>query len=280
MTQQLVAGKMDWSPSKILRMENGHSPVAPSDLRALLPLYGITSDEDIRALVDLARIARQASQIDRYRDILPRATIEWIEHEASAAVIRWFEINFVPGIAQTRRYALEIMDTFLPADDGEDARRRLIDRHVEARMCRADPLLAADGPEIDLIIDEATLRRGVDGVMVEQLEHLKRINTVGRTGAGERVPDGLNPRVRVQVVPASLGLYALLRGPFELLQFAGDEPSLVYLENRNSDAVIHDDATETASYFDAFLDFRDRLPPPEATNEYLDQIARTLAPPR
>src|SRR5262245_2951824 len=43
LTQKAVADSLDWSTSKVIRIENGSNAVSVSDLRALAGLYGLTS---------------------------------------------------------------------------------------------------------------------------------------------------------------------------------------------------------------------------------------------
>src|SRR4051794_31389036 len=58
LTQVRVAEEMDWSLSKVTRIENGEVSIAPNDLRALLELVGIDNDEKITELLSYARDAR------------------------------------------------------------------------------------------------------------------------------------------------------------------------------------------------------------------------------
>jgi transcriptional regulator with XRE-family HTH domain len=279
-TQQAVTKLMDWSPSKIIRLEAGHSPVSTSDLRALLMHYRVVAAPEVEAYVELARAARTPGVVDRYRDVLSAQMADWIEYEASAAAIRWFQVTLIPGIAQTRAYATEVIDTFLrrPAD-GEtpawDARRRGL---IDARLYRAELLTRADGPRIDLLIDEAALRRrvGGPGLMRTQLEHLKELNTVGRAELGDTVAPDLNPRIGIQVVPFAEGIYPQLRGAFELLQFDDEDENLIYLENGHDNEIIRDLVDESTPFFDLFLELQERLRPPTDTNQILDDIIGSI----
>ena len=60
-TQEQVARSMEWSLSKVIRIESGSVGVSANDLRALLDLYGIGSPERADELLDLARASRQSS---------------------------------------------------------------------------------------------------------------------------------------------------------------------------------------------------------------------------
>lgn len=58
LTQRQVARAMDWSPSKMLRIETGVVGISVTDLRALLTYYNIDDKRQIEELVSLARAAR------------------------------------------------------------------------------------------------------------------------------------------------------------------------------------------------------------------------------
>lgn len=58
LTQKQVAHAMDWSPSKMLRIETGAIGISTTDLRALLAYYDIKDARQTEELVDLARTAR------------------------------------------------------------------------------------------------------------------------------------------------------------------------------------------------------------------------------
>jgi transcriptional regulator with XRE-family HTH domain len=58
LTQKQVARAMDWSPSKLLRIETGVVGISITDLRALLTYYNIKDKRRTDELVNLARAAR------------------------------------------------------------------------------------------------------------------------------------------------------------------------------------------------------------------------------
>src|SRR5580700_3556573 len=101
LTQEQVASDMEWSLSKIIRIEGGSTGISANDLKALLRLYEITDPERTDQLTALARAARERSWWSAYRDVAPPALIQLIEYESAASAIRQFESMFVPGILQT-----------------------------------------------------------------------------------------------------------------------------------------------------------------------------------
>ena len=78
LTQQQVADAMDWSLSKMNRIEKAKSGISTNDLKALLRLYGITSKERTDQLLALARGAKQSPWWQDYSDVAPDELLELI----------------------------------------------------------------------------------------------------------------------------------------------------------------------------------------------------------
>jgi transcriptional regulator with XRE-family HTH domain len=70
-TQNQAATALDWSISKIIRIEAGVSGITPVDIHALLTLYGQHDKKQEAELVELARSSQQ-SRAD-YRDVFSGA---------------------------------------------------------------------------------------------------------------------------------------------------------------------------------------------------------------
>ena len=110
------------------------------------------------------------------------------------------------------------------------------DRRVTLRMTRQKLLTEPDSPQIQVVLDEAALRRvfGSTQVMREQLEHLAAHADL--------------PNVTLQVLPFDRGSRAAAAGPFTMLQFAEDDlPDIVYMEQLMS-AVYLDKRAEVELY--------------------------------
>src|SRR5262245_98328 len=102
MTQEQVAGNLEWSASKVIRVEGGRSSITKVDLDALLHQYGVTSDTERARLQDLNRAARAAAWWDPYRSDIAAPYLSFVGYEAGAAVIRQFPGTVVPGLLQTK----------------------------------------------------------------------------------------------------------------------------------------------------------------------------------
>ena len=249
-TQKEVAQALDWSPSKLLRIEGGQVPIATSDLIALLTYYGITGREEIDDLVELARISRKRTIRDTYRDVFSKEFADFIQHEAYASAIRQYETKLIPGQIQTEAYAEAVIRAYL----GPIAAEADVNRRVQARLERSSYLLGRrnGGPDMSFILDEAVIQRRVGiesmnkSLMIEQLDSLKKLNA--------------RPNISIQIVPFEFGIYAALRGPFELLEFEDPvDSALLYLENPQGDELVHEDDDDISPYLDMFSDLEKML---------------------
>lgn len=280
-TQNEVAEALDWSPSKILRIENGHVKVTTSDLVALLTQFPQLSQDETAELVALARESRRPTVGSRFRDVLSKEFAEWVEYEAFASEIFQYETKFVPGVLQIESYASAIIQALWGKEiDDQGAERR-----VTARLERAQGLTALDGPKMSFIVDEGALRRAVGNeyeqvgytVMIEQLEHLKRMNTAGRLARNERIEPDLNPNISIQVMPYELGAYKALQGPFEILTLEdGGDENMLYLENPGGDVVLRDRLDDIAPYLDMFAEMRQSLAPPARFDDLVDELIELM----
>jgi transcriptional regulator with XRE-family HTH domain len=223
LTQRQVAEALDWSLSKVNRIEGGEVTVSTTDLRALLQLYEIADAARVRDLLEHARTARRRAWWDQpeFREHLTPAMIASYQFEEQAAEIRSFRPTIIPGLLQTRAYATAILD-FWSGDLSEaDIATRL-----EVRMQRRGRIFSRDSaPKYLLILDESVLLREVGGprVMSEQLyELLDHI----RTG---------NIRVRVApLVHPTIFLIAM----FDVYTNDGEDVAL-YRERSWDDEIVY-----------------------------------------
>jgi transcriptional regulator with XRE-family HTH domain len=65
-TQEQVAAAMDWSLSKLIRIENGTVGISTNDLKVLLGHYGIVDNDPLEKLSALARAANERSPLRVY----------------------------------------------------------------------------------------------------------------------------------------------------------------------------------------------------------------------
>ncbi len=219
------------SHSKVSRLETGRVGFKDRDLADLLTCYGVTDPRDREAVRSLALRASTPGWWHDYSDVLPGWLEAYVGLEEAASQIRSYEIQFVPGLLQTREYAHAVTALGHPcAAAGE------IGRRVSLRMARQAVLDRADPPHLWAVLDEAVLRRSFAGpdVMRAQLRHLMDM--------------AQRPNVTLQVVPFASGAPAAGGGPFSVLRFAGpDLPDVVYLEQLTS--ALYLDRPETVDHY-------------------------------
>ncbi|MBV9794128.1 MAG: helix-turn-helix transcriptional regulator [Actinobacteria bacterium] len=258
LTQEQVAAAMDWSLSKLIRIEGGGVSISVSDLRSLLTQYKISDGDQVEELVDLARAARQRAWFSAYRDITSPQYVMFVGYEAASSVIRQFEPTVVPGQLQTEEYARAV--TLEYAADR-------VDKLVELRMRRQE-LLEESRRRFHFILDEAVIRRrvgapGHPGIMRRQLRKL--------------VETARQPNVTIQVVPFSAGVHPGLKGPFTLLEFIGDDEDVLYLENAsNPSVVLTGEDLQILTYREAFERLREQSLSAQQSIELINQIAEGM----
>jgi transcriptional regulator with XRE-family HTH domain len=232
LTQSDVAEAMEWSLSKVIRIEGGEVSISPNDLRPLLGYLRIKDRKAIDGLIADAKMARVRQrrfwwQESPFRDHLTPATQRLIEFEREAVAIRFFSIYAIPGPLQTRLFAEAVLRQWQFGLSPEDVEVR-----VEARMRRRDDLLArADAPKLSVLVDESLTRRPYGGraVLIDQLTDMHKLATEGR--------------VDLRVVPFSIDAPLPTQGTFDLLYLkedGDDENAVLYREIEFTDEIVED----------------------------------------
>jgi transcriptional regulator with XRE-family HTH domain len=234
LTQRHVAERLDWSQSKVIRIENGSVAVGVTDLEALLRLYGVDDQDTIASMIEMARGSKKLPFTD-YKDVLPAETLRFFAYESSASIIRQNQPLLIPALLQTEEYARALLESW-----GSEKTR--IDQIWAARLERQELLDRVDQPEMFFILDQAAVQRpiGGDGVMRHQRARLLEL--------------AARPKISVQVVPFDVGAHLGLRGPFVYLEFPGaDDPDVLYLEGQQGDYVFRDEEDVTGEYLETFF---------------------------
>jgi transcriptional regulator with XRE-family HTH domain len=230
-----VAANFGWSDAKLSRIETGTTGVRDTDLAKLLALYRVPESQRDQ-FASLATQARQRARWEKaFGNGLSDAYASFVAFEEEAASIFGFEPQVLPGVLQTAEYASAIMRRSVVLD-GPDA----VGRGVSARLARQAVLVREPPPQVNLVIDEAAVRRQVGGpdVMRRQLQRL--------------IEAGEQPNMTIQVLPFSVGAHPGVAGSFEILTFRGDPASsLVYCEDLTG-GVIRDSPTDLRRYQEAF----------------------------
>src|SRR5262245_17181622 len=101
--QSEVVKQLDWSISKLIRIENGSVGISVTDVRALAGIYRAEPDI-IEEFVKLARVTRERQWWSSFRNILTLNYREYIGFEAEASGIYQIHPTIIPGLLQTEDY--------------------------------------------------------------------------------------------------------------------------------------------------------------------------------
>ena len=262
MTQDQVAAAIEWSLSKLIRIEGGGVSISISDLKSLLTLYRITDEDHVEELVALARAARQRSWFTAFRDITSPQYVTFVGYEAAASIIRQFEPTLIPGQLQTEEYARAV--TLEYAADR-------VDKLVEIRIRRQE-LLEEPRRLFFFILDEAAIRRQVGaptnpGIMRRQLRRL--------------IETARQPNITLEIVPFSAGVHPGMKGSFTVLEFAGDDEDILYLENArgggsNPSALLTGEDPQILQHRVAFERLREQSLGPKKSIELIAEVAESM----
>ena len=227
LTQGQVAEEMEWSLSKIMRIESGEVTISPIDLKALLACLDVTNVDVIQQLVNDAKASRRRRSwwFDvGYRDHLPSGLLRLVQFEAEASALRFFNIVGVPGLLQTPAYAAAFLDSY-----SDQLSAQTVDMRKDVRLRRQQEFFSrSDNPELMVILDESVLLREVGGVevMIPQLKSLLQ--------RAER------SRTLIRIVPLTTAAPLAMISPFIIVDLGGEQDSLLYLETSFDDEIIEE----------------------------------------
>jgi len=247
------------SGSKISRMELGRVGFKQRDVADLLTLYGVINTEERDEVLAMVDQANAPAWWQRYGDVLPSWFQAYVGLEASAQLIRCYEVQFIPGLLQTDDYAravIKLGHCRLPPEE--------VERRVSLRRER-QKILNRSGPvRLWAVLDEAALRRPIGGrdVMRGQMEHLLAVVQT--------------PTTTVQVIPFAAGGHSAAGGAFTILRFADPQmPDVVYTEQLTG--ALYLDRREDV---DRYLEAMERLCvdafPPARTADMLVRLLKDL----
>jgi transcriptional regulator with XRE-family HTH domain len=239
LTQEQVAATLEWSPSKLIRVEGGRSSITKVDVDALLTKYGVTSESTRERLQLLNRGARERGWWDKYRDDVSPTYLNYVGFEAGAAFVRQFESGFLPGLLQTAEYAEAV------TVNSVDAVR--VAAIVGLRLQRQSELAQRDPrPRQYYVVDEAVIRRHV-GIAKDPAIMPNQLGGI----ADKAEQDDL---VTVRVIPFEAGAHRGLSGPFTLLEFDGGLSDLLYIDAGRGEfaSMVQGDDPRIAEYRDDF----------------------------
>jgi len=261
---QLDVGRaVEATASKLSRIESGERTITESDLQQLLTLYGLTPEaarwDRLKALA--AEVAVK-DWWDEYSSQIEPGFTEWLGLEDAATHISAFHVALVPTLLQTPDYARAVERARQPYRSPSDFEAAVdISRRRQAVLTRAE-----DPAELEVILDEAALRREVGGRRVAA-EQLAQLVIVGRA-----------PNVTLRVLPFSAGAW---RSPassfvqFTLTDTADASTDVVSVEHA-AGCLYVDDPQEVRRFADAYDDARAKALSPGESAELIGQLAESF----
>src|SRR5262249_5395031 len=150
-TAEQVGKWLQFSPSKMSRLETGHRGANARDINDLCDLYGV-DDEQRRRLLELASKGKQRA----WWLPLGLPYSDYVGLESEAVSISDFSLGFIPGLLQTADYARANVRAVLP-----DMVPDMVEQRVQGRMARQQLLDRENAPHFEAVVDESVLHRVV-----------------------------------------------------------------------------------------------------------------------
>ncbi|MGW4719453.1 helix-turn-helix domain-containing protein [Nocardia sp. NPDC004260] len=224
LTQKQAAAALQKGVSTIARMEDGNLGIRfrDVDVQAILDVYEVGPDERKRLLAytTATRNGRTKQWWESFSEDMPEWFSLYVILEDSAASIREYESELIPGLLQTPDYIEQLART--PAGLLDDAE---VQQRVQIRLERQGILTRSHAPRLDAVLNEAVIRRpvGEPGVMFNQLDHLLKVSS--------------QVNITVRILPYESGVHGgMAASAFILLDFPtgsnGErlEPPIAYVD--------------------------------------------------
>jgi transcriptional regulator with XRE-family HTH domain len=211
MTIEAAAPLLDFSPSKLSRIENAHQGVDVHAVRTMMDIFGVGGER----WGEILELTREASAKGWWR-AYGLDDQGYVPLEAEASAVREYAVGHVPGLLQTADYARAVFEAAHVLRSEETFKRI-----VAVRMIRQERLTSTERPlQLQALIEEAVLHRPIGGTRIlrDQLAHL--------------LVAAAFDTVTVQVLPTAVGAHPGTDGAFTVLSFEGlGEPDIAYVEH-------------------------------------------------
>jgi transcriptional regulator with XRE-family HTH domain len=253
-TVEQLAERLQFSPSKVSRLENGFRGVSARDIVDLCDVYGVRGEQR-RQLIDLAAEGKQRAWWQS-RD-LPYST--YVGLEAAAETIHDFGFGVIPGLLQTEEYARAVLVAAHPP-----LTAAVVEQRLAGRLERQQLLLSERPPKFDAVIDEAVLHRigGSRAIMFAQLRHLLTVSELSN--------------VNIWVLPYAAGILPVPTSKFIVLSFReASVPGVVFIEGLTGDLYLGPN-DGLADYEQAFSAMQAMAASPERSRQMISAIADDL----
>ncbi|MEV1064758.1 helix-turn-helix transcriptional regulator [Streptomyces sp. NPDC050263] len=257
LTQRDAATHLDWSLSKVIRIEAGTVSLSVTDLQAMLRLYEITDEAVVEELQQAARGSKGQSWWSDYNDIISAPFSQFLGYESAADSVRTYHPTLIPGLLQTADYIEELFAVTPGVTQ--------VQRRIDLRTARQERIFADGdtGAAVTAIVDESALRRlvGGAGVMRNQLSHIRQL-AVGQ-------------RITLQVLPFSAGAHDSLEDGLVLFGYHDDD-DVLYIAGPGGVLTNRDNREKVARYQECFEDLIDKSLSHDASVALLDELLGQL----
>ena len=261
-TAEAVGRSLGWSKATVSRYELAQSRIKPADVAKLLDYYGVQGSR-LEQLLALAEEATHKGWWEAFTDVWADEHLAFIGLEAEAASLLEWQINVIPGLLQTERYAREVLSGY---DEVAVITPHAITRRVETRLIRQRLLTREQPLDYVALLDESVLRRqrGDRSVMRAQLQQLAAVSEL--------------KNVTIQILPLNEN-HGLTVDSFSILQFGeSDETALndvVSIDHLSSELYVEGD-TDTHQFRLAFKHLAEEALAPEESRELILAMAEQL----
>ncbi|MEV7087519.1 helix-turn-helix transcriptional regulator [Streptomyces sp. NPDC093085] len=251
LTQRDAADALEWSLSKIIRIEAGTVSLSVTDLRAMLREYGVDDPDVVAELEEAARGSKGQSWWSEYNDIISPTFAQHLGYESSADSIRAYHPSLITGLLQITDYVTALFDTGEPKPTARQS--------IDLRAARQERIFQEGGPAVHVIADEAALRRQIGGaaVMRRELAHLKELAS--------------GSQLTLQALPFTAGAHDSMDSSFTLLGFRDDE-DVLYLAGPGGVLTNRDNRAMVARYQECFEDLSSKALSEDETIALLDDL--------
>lgn len=259
LTLEQVSTSMEWSLSKLARIERGEvGKLTTRDVEALCAILEFDS-ERTAAMVGLNKQTAAKSWWHGFGDVIPAGFNVYVGLESSATALDIYRPDIIPGLFQTSDYSLALDRAYFPNDSEEEQQSR-----VEFRQSRQRIITRKTNPaRVDLVLHESVLHTvvGSAAVMSSQLRYLADIGT--------------RDNVSVRILPSAAGFpLGISVGPFVIVDFQNEQdPTVVYVENYTGDVYLEGD-NDIARYRDASAIIQHAALDAVTSRNLLRQVAR------
>ena len=230
LTLAQAGAQLERSAATISRYEGAKYIPRIVEITALLDFYQSRNAQIVtpaarERILWLVAESRKKQRLDairsQARDFIAQHVFDYMELEADASEIRTYDPDLVPGLLQTRDYALMLARLYLPGGTAVDH-----ERFAEFRMVRQGGVLGRENPpRFSVVVNEAALHRRPGSAEIQRAQLQALVDAI-------RDP---RPTVDIRVVPIDVVNPAVVGGPFVILAFPTDsvDNDRIYLETRS-----------------------------------------------